>query len=101
MESNSCRGSADEKDAENNLLGKVRDDRKSFQLDSSLVACGVGPCKPSWVQRFATIKAFTANVFILILLYTAAFGYMLGVLRTIEKTIWIPVSKDWGYSEHS
>ena len=85
MEFKSGRGTADKKDAENNLLGKVNDDSKSFQLDNSLVACGVGPCKPSWVQRLATIKAFTANVFIMIILYTAEFGYLLGVLRTIEK----------------
>ena len=85
MENNPDRGPADEKDAENNLLGKVNNDRKSFQLDNSLVACGVGPCKPSCVQRLATIHAFTVNVFVINLIYTAEFAYLLGVIRTIEK----------------
>ena len=78
----------EELDAENNLLDDLkgeRQDRKSFQVDSSLTSCGVGLCKPGFVQRCADIKAFTANVCLINFLYIASFAYLVGVLRTIEK----------------
>ena len=80
--------SDEELDSEHKMLNEGKtggEDRKSFQVDESLISCGVGPCKPNCAQKFATIQIFTANVFIINLIYIAFYAYLLGVMRTIEK----------------
>ncbi len=88
----------------NNLLEgeEVEEDKRIKEINSNLlededrnghtspdplssVACGVGACKPMCLRKLASIRLYTANVFIILLLYVASYAYLLGVLRTIEK----------------
>ncbi len=75
-----------EEDAQKKFLHEgQKEDRESFQVDTPLTACGLGPCRPRFLQKCASIQAFTANVFIIVVIYIASYAYLLGVMRTIEK----------------
>lgn len=47
--------------------------------------CGIGKFRPSWLQEFCTITWFTVFASILTFLQGVYFGYLLGILTTIEK----------------
>ncbi|KAG8187160.1 hypothetical protein JTE90_020037 [Oedothorax gibbosus] len=47
--------------------------------------CGIGPCKPSWLQRFADPKVYLIIYCIVGVIEGAHFTYFVGVLTTLEK----------------
>ena len=50
-----------------------------------LCRCGIGKCQPKLLEKCANIKFYTANFFLLSLVYLAYWSYLSGVMRTIEK----------------
>ena len=61
------------------------EERKAYEVDKSLIACGIGQCKPKFARRLASVKAFTANVFFMQLVSIASTTYFVATYRTIEK----------------
>ena len=47
--------------------------------------CGYGNCKPKAMQRCANIKAYTANLSVILLFHIGFYSYFIGVMRTMEK----------------
>ncbi|UYV61531.1 hypothetical protein LAZ67_1005181 [Cordylochernes scorpioides] len=59
------------------------DGRKSQEDED--VLCGVGSCRPAFLQRFASPRAFLANYCALGILQGAYFTYTVGVMSTLER----------------
>ena len=47
--------------------------------------CGCGPCKPTWLQRFASPKLFALNAGLILGVYIGLTSYLHGTLTTIER----------------
>lgn len=73
--------------AENGKL--IMSDEKSSSLhtefDDADVSCGWGPCRPHWLQYFATKQAFLVTFCITWVLQGMYYTYFVSVITTIEK----------------
>ncbi|XP_078052369.1 organic anion transporting polypeptide 74D [Augochlora pura] len=73
--------------AENGKL--IMPDEKSNSLhtefDDADVSCGWGPCRPHWLQYFATKQAFLVTFCITWVLQGMYYTYFVSVITTIEK----------------
>ncbi|KAG7189363.1 hypothetical protein KM043_017013 [Ampulex compressa] len=73
--------------AENGKL--IVPDEKSSSLhtefDDADVSCGWGPCRPHWLQYFATKQAFLVTFCITWVLQGMYYTYFVSVITTIEK----------------
>ncbi|KAK9306564.1 hypothetical protein QLX08_002761 [Tetragonisca angustula] len=67
----------------------IMSDEKSSSLhtefDDADVSCGWGPCRPHWLQYFATKQAFLATFCITWVLQGMYYTYFVSVITTIEK----------------
>nr|XP_003700170.2 PREDICTED: solute carrier organic anion transporter family member 3A1 [Megachile rotundata]XP_012149742.1 PREDICTED: solute carrier organic anion transporter family member 3A1 [Megachile rotundata]XP_012149750.1 PREDICTED: solute carrier organic anion transporter family member 3A1 [Megachile rotundata] len=67
----------------------IMSDEKSSSLhtefDDADVSCGWGPCRPHWLQYFATKQAFLVTFCITWVLQGMYFTYFVSVITTIEK----------------
>ncbi|XP_011313611.1 solute carrier organic anion transporter family member 3A1-like, partial [Fopius arisanus] len=64
-------------------------DEKSNSLhtdfDEADISCGWGPCRPSWLQLFATKQAFLVTFCLTWVLQGMYYTYFVSVITTIEK----------------
>ncbi|XP_076302216.1 solute carrier organic anion transporter family member 74D-like [Lasioglossum baleicum] len=67
----------------------IMSDEKSSSLhtefDDADVSCGWGPCRPHWLQYFATKQAFLVTFCITWVLQGMYYTYFVSVITTIEK----------------
>ncbi|CAK9807117.1 Solute carrier organic anion transporter family member 74D [Anthophora plagiata] len=67
----------------------IMSDEKSNSLhtefDDADVSCGWGPCRPHWLQYFATKQAFLVTFCITWVLQGMYYTYFVSVITTIEK----------------
>ncbi|KZC13677.1 PREDICTED: solute carrier organic anion transporter family member 3A1 [Dufourea novaeangliae] len=66
----------------------VSDEKSSSlhtEFDDADVSCGWGPCRPHWLQYFATKQAFLVTFCITWVLQGMYFTYFVSVITTIEK----------------
>ncbi|XP_076635849.1 organic anion transporting polypeptide 74D isoform X1 [Colletes latitarsis] len=67
----------------------IMPDEKSSSLhtefDDADVSCGWGPCRPRWLQYFATKQAFLVTFCITWVLQGMYYTYFVSVITTIEK----------------
>ncbi|XP_076283675.1 organic anion transporting polypeptide 74D [Lasioglossum baleicum] len=67
----------------------IMSDEKSSSLhtefDEGDVSCGWGPCRPHWLQYFATKQAFLVTFCITWVLQGMYYTYFVSVITTIEK----------------
>lgn len=59
--------------------------REEDQLEVDNMACGLGPCKPRWIQFFASKQAFLVTFCITWVLQGMFYTYFVSVITTIEK----------------
>lgn len=55
------------------------------QQEQESMACGLGPCKPPWIQFFASKQAFLVTFCITWVLQGMFYTYFVSVITTIEK----------------
>ncbi|CAH1406183.1 unnamed protein product [Nezara viridula] len=55
------------------------------QQEQEPMACGLGPCKPRWIQLFASKQAFLVTFCITWVLQGMYYTYFVSVITTIEK----------------
>ncbi|CAL7939812.1 organic anion transporting polypeptide 74D [Xylocopa sonorina] len=71
----------------------IMPDEKSSSLhtefDDADVSCGWGPCRPHWLQYFATKQAFLVTFCITWVLQGMYYTYFVSVITTIEKLLQI------------
>ncbi|XP_070167485.1 solute carrier organic anion transporter family member 74D [Polyergus mexicanus] len=73
--------------AENGKL-IVPDERSSSlhtEFDDADISCGWGPCRPHWLQYFATKQAFLVTFCLTWVLQGMYYTYFVSVITTIEK----------------
>ncbi|KYM89935.1 Solute carrier organic anion transporter family member 3A1 [Atta colombica] len=66
----------------------VPDERSSSlhtEFDDADVSCGWGPCRPHWLQYFATKQAFLVTFCLTWVLQGMYYTYFVSVITTIEK----------------
>lgn len=66
----------------------VPDERSSSlhtEFDDADVSCGWGPCRPRWLQYFATKQAFLVTFCLTWVLQGMYYTYFVSVITTIEK----------------
>ena len=68
------------------ILERVDDDGDGNDNgNSDLNKCGIGCFKPSWIQRFATKKAFMLVFSILAVIQGMSWAYFTATITTLEK----------------
>lgn len=59
--------------------------QQQSQQEDNDTRCGMGPCKPNWLQRFADPKVYLIIYCTVGVIEGAHFTYFVGVLSTLEK----------------
>lgn len=74
--------------------GKAADDAEgeAEEYDEREMQCGVGSFRPSWLQPFSSIKAFTVTLSLWSLFGSINFSYYTAVISEIEKHFGMPSS---------
>lgn len=71
--------------SDGSVWGDSRLDGGGIHEDSEDMRCGLGPCKPKWIQFFASKQAFLVTFCITWVLQGMYYTYFVSVITTIEK----------------